>query len=1272
MATRYSDIVTLREAAPAYNIQQETAGAWKSFIANDQFNDILRKVLKSVRNNDASQHYSFWIDGTYGSGKSHASAVIQHILCDTIEEVEDYVNQEYGEPQYAVLKNDILGLRNDGKRLLPVNLYGQQKITQESDLSLQIQTEVKKALSKAGLTVTVQTDFDNYAAHVENDADLWDVLIEGNASLKSIAPDRKKLIQELKACNTEVISRIRLAEKEKGLSISLSMANLTQWLIDVQNKLKEDNTGYVGLMLVWDEFTELMRSAVGLRLLNPLQEVTEAFMHADNDSYFLFITHPSAFNSLDSDEATKTKGRYHYIHYNMETVSAFKIMSRKFKVVDPESTAYANLYTSFYANKQDILARFAASSTNPEETKHDLQRVFPLHPYTANLATYYARSVGSSSRSVFQFLACEAVKEFLDDDNKYMLRATITADYLWDYVKGDLDADNLRFAAVTERYNSYISNVETQGEATIAVFKGILLLNELNNIAQNTSVVPSEDNIRALFVGTPFEGEQVDGALEYLNTKSIIQRNPTGLYSIQFSALPTGEIQEAKEALLNKDYRYTYQVVRYGDAAEKELERMLKNVARPYAYGLYGEDTNDYTLVNKIENEAKKSRPYELFFALLVARTPDELNHVKVFAEDYSKDERFKNVTFIVFDTILEKQNYERFIDYMALAQCAQKHGLADQFKAHTKDAQDTITEWFNKLKRGIMTYYLRGEHDVQSAQKITTCINNCVGPTIFSSGPESLEYILTKFSSTYWKKASVKATVDIVLSYNNKSDIINKCGGPAKHIEFLLQDSVNDDLTFKQDVDPNHPLWKVCQEVKNIFDHTNKNTTFNLGEKLKRLSEPPYGLFQSYAGMGMVAFAMRKYIKQLFDTNGRPREAQHLVDDVVEVFKAWEDERESNKLNFQFESKESGELCRQLVKTFNLAKLPGCQDISSLKDARWAILGEYAKSKQYPLWSLKYVESSDNVSKLLDNILKVCEPDGLKNPSLLSETLNQLKQSHLDLKMLLNQGNAFQDGFNTYLKNIEGVNLEEEEIPDALTYIQQNLQGEVGLWEEAKVKDKLKDWRMLNTQVNDSELRCLLSDAMSIPYVSEGKPQPLNSILDIMWETKVAPTECPLWSLCYVDSNPQTKSLVKEIQAVFVNRESLDSQTVIDKLVDAVKNCSEEFSRLINDEDLYGEGFAAFMQGLPSLDIEDDEVQSAEDYLWTHKPELKEWEESSIENLLIRWRLDHPKGKSVGKEEKEELRNKVSSIDPTKAKTILEMLCEEDAIIEILKRYVD
>ena len=134
MATKYSDLIDPRQQKAAYNIQNEAYGDWKSFIANEQFNGVLKKVLASVRNNDADMHKSFWLAGTYGTGKSHAGSVIKHLLCDNISDISDYVNDEYADSKHELLRNEIFTIR-ENTRLFPIMLYGHNNITHKEDLS---------------------------------------------------------------------------------------------------------------------------------------------------------------------------------------------------------------------------------------------------------------------------------------------------------------------------------------------------------------------------------------------------------------------------------------------------------------------------------------------------------------------------------------------------------------------------------------------------------------------------------------------------------------------------------------------------------------------------------------------------------------------------------------------------------------------------------------------------------------------------------------------------------------------------------------------------------------------------------------------------------------------------------------------------------------------------------------------------------------------------------------------------------------------------------
>ena len=442
MATRYSDIITLSKSRTVYNIREEGPHDWESFIANDQFNSLLDKAVKAVFNNDLDNHKSIWMAGTYGSGKSHAGAVIKHLLCDAKEDIMRYVDLEYGAPKYAMLRSNLLAMR-DCKRLFPVNMYGQQSITHEDDLSLQLQREIKSSLEAAGIHIKVKTDFDTYVEHIGQNPEFWQMLIERSPKLASLAPNIDKLAADLAACDPGVLDKVNTALRENRFDVRMDSKNLVNWIIEVQNKLREGGV-YNGLLIVWDEFTEIATSpAIGVKLLERLQEISDTLMSPEHDSYFLLISHPSALNALNEQKRNQTIGRYHYFTYNMETVSAFKIMSCKFNILDTE--AHTKLVDEFYGSHPGLLEIYSATSNQPEETKSDLKKLYPLHPATADLATHYAREAGSSSRSVFEFLACDAVRAFFDNELLFNDYATITADYLWDYVReGKLAfADNL-------------------------------------------------------------------------------------------------------------------------------------------------------------------------------------------------------------------------------------------------------------------------------------------------------------------------------------------------------------------------------------------------------------------------------------------------------------------------------------------------------------------------------------------------------------------------------------------------------------------------------------------------------------------------------------------------------------------------------------------------------------------------------------------------------------------------------------------------------------
>ena len=77
----------------------------------------------------------------------------------------------------------------------------------------------------------------------------------------------------------------------------------------------------------------------------------------------------------------------------------------------------------------------------------------------------------------------------------------------------------------------------------------------------------------------------------------------------------------------------------------------------------------------------------------------------------------------VVFDSTLEQPNYDRFIDFMANANCAQRHGLGPQQETCIDNATKLVKEWVARIKGGNFTYYINGgrhmcRHQVRQHRK--------------------------------------------------------------------------------------------------------------------------------------------------------------------------------------------------------------------------------------------------------------------------------------------------------------------------------------------------------------------------------------------------------------------------------------------------------------------------------------------------------------------------------------------------------------------------
>lgn len=436
----------------------------------------------------------------------------------------------------------------------------------------------------------------------------------------------------------------------------------------------------------------------------------------------------------------------------------------------------------------------------------------------------------------------------------------------------------------------------------------------------------------------------------------------------------------------------------------------------------------------------------------------------------------------------------------MANYSAAQSHGFLDQVNVHRDHAIEMIKEWMLATQRGNATVYLNGEQIPISVKHLSSQLNNIIAPLIFPNGPDAIEMLRAKAPNTFWKQQVSKEIIRTFVFATSKAEALN-VNGPMKPVQYLIQDAVDDNLDWRQDIPVGHPFKVVFDFIQNKIKYADKSLLFNFAEKFDDLRRPPYGLAASYASAAMVAFALRPWVNKIFDTLGKPLDQMRIAEAVGELFNVWDKGKASNKLSFKFQTPEEGKLCKALVSSLKLNKLSGYSDISSLKDARFAITSGLLEGKGYPLWSLKYMDYAfccahpaitinDNILRLFDNIVAICNEKDIKNPTLVKDTLDLIESYRADIPDILAKPGNFENGFFNFLRSQEGIKLQDSELDSAYGFIKKHLESTVGYWSENEVAVALKDWRIAENEAIEEERRRQEEEERHLKEKEERKKQ--------------------------------------------------------------------------------------------------------------------------------------------------------------------------------------
>ena len=1085
---KYSEYVGVRpNFDDTFNMTQERPNSWKSFITNTQFENNLKRIIHSFTapiSTNLNDRKSIWIQGTYGTGKSHSTSVVKHLLCDPYEEIEDFL-KSISDNQ---LRFEIEEYRKNYKSF-PVVLKGRYTINDVKDMAYVIQQETRATLEKAGIQVDIKTDYEMALKVLNNPSfdSLWESLLQNE--LKIYCKSKKDIETRLNNYDRDILSIIDDKFK-KDTGASFGTSSIVNWLREVKNELVQKGIAD-SLLIIWDEFTSLLSGAECRSILNTVQDIAELSKALDESGnseniYIFLVTHKTfeqtdAYKLKDEEERKLALDRFVTCSYEMHPNTIYHILSSTLNRKDEEKLK--QLVQARVVSNLDMLSlidRICENTAgNVEEIKSKVISLYPFHPYTAYLSTFVSRHLGASERSVFNFLNDETVgfKKFINSD---ITEETFLApSSIWDFflkINNENVNTGTKLSEIINKYNMHYDDVKKKGIVYLNVFKTVLLLNTLNSVVstgednnERSLVVPNVRNINDCYVGI-YEKTDVENALDYLDNNNVIVKSPDGIFEVSTSSIS----QEDLNAYKKKNYQFYNEITKCFENFPTVIDGLKKRVTKnnnktmrtvkliPLSCTLKNQQI-ETQLSNKIID--KHALYVVMFFAhgscdnlkgmLPEERRPDDIKK-SIFS--LSKQQEYSRVIFCYVENTITELDFNRFIESLSRSEIIEKNS-PEEAKSERSKATGRIKNWLDFIiNDGELYVVFRGSDEITTVSGLASKICDKYIPFVFDKGLDNLK---TANRDTIWEEKTSKAAIEAFLYQESRNDIEQKLsGGLVTNLKCLLKDEngnyiFDNEMKLMPGASDTHPVVRLINAVANELQVSSISPLIDLGLKLSFLFEAPYGYYGNPISYAAISLALKQFVDKIFIADSGIKVDKTVMKDIVEaLFKFQATGKHNAKLKIRFSSAEELELIETLNDIF-------CMKQSGLTHLKWEIRACFKNCCQFPLWALKYLEDdqTQKYNQAIDELFTfTIDADESINQNKICSLLRQIQDIKTELSIAFNK---VKDGKQDLLAKFIRISLKQYDVPyiddntvdEYKQFIKQHIQYELPLWKQNDVE---------------------------------------------------------------------------------------------------------------------------------------------------------------------------------------------------------------------------
>ena len=1061
----YIDVNPLFESVVDLDADNRNPNLWREYIVGSDMENLVDCLCLSLGNETVDSRRSFWVHGSYGTGKSYAAIFVKHLLEEKKEDIDSFMASHQILSKYRKRFNKC---RSNGDYLV-IWKTGCTGIRSGDMMLLEMEKAVRDALvAKFGDKADLGSKSlrDAVISKLNDPMINWKNVLE-NTTLGDDYSSITDLKKKVNNGDMKALQRTAEVIRQRGWGLLDNLETFKAWISEV---ITANGLSKSGIFFIWDEFTEYVNHSDDHTVMQQISEYCKVMPF-----FVLYVVHRS-----DEMVASMGEDRYQLITHRFHTVEFHISADASYDLIAGSFGPRVGMDEHWKEERKQVVSTIKPylpdMSGLDDKISEKIEILCPVHPMTIKLLSRVAESYAAAQRTLFKFMK-DVVQDqgFVGYINKYGPDDEIcwlTPEWLWDYFftrESDFSDKDTKAAEFIRHFEESRHLVEND-ENTFRVFKVAMLLLAVmsstkgiyGGIRSHGGISATVECLQSCLAGTMSE-QLINDKLDILEDNKIINRDEhAGVTRLQlpFKSM-TGDEFDSKFKSNDKKYSRYQMFTKDGVFATSFEKRALDEndpSSKRIKVAVCSADTLSIkTRYDEVKKELEKS-PFKL--GLLIVTVKDDTQAISIQGDlEKMAQDGDERMVIALIKTPFSDEKRKEWLTRITKQELASEAGNTASANSFRIESDQIVATWVNQAVSGskiIAWNQSQVFNNQYGMAQLRKTIDTNVRQVIFPYAPETIALTNTAYKSC----TDLAPLAGITKSTNNSQfkSVLSAMQGAgimdAKSIQELAQ---------KKGTKGAESIAAVAHLITEQMDSGQRVVLSDLWDKLQC---KPFGYYDTIACGILLGFIFSFYKDSAYSWTDNAQSTHVLGETTLKTLvynickgKMSTDYLSAGSVTFQN--------FRDYAKYFF-----DLNDVQVANETEcWRNIREAVTKSGVPLWALKYLDENAYInpnykeitSQVVDNLQQFVLKEDDRESSMSS--ILSLMTGHGKVKSILQNAyhdkNALNSAFREFLfitsPELEVIanklSLQPETLNDKLHQV---MQGAIFTWTEEQVKEKL------------------------------------------------------------------------------------------------------------------------------------------------------------------------------------------------------------------------